>query len=125
MQCTRTVTLSSVYKLLPFIHFFSWNFCPEHISKSMKARNLKPHIHVELIEEACSAQDPLLCLQYCWSYCPWYIFTVNFCPEHISKSTKVRNLKLHTYIELIEETCSAQNHDSVFSIFGVIALCKF
>ena len=90
------------------LYIFFWNFCPEHISKSMKARNLKLHTHIELIEEACSAQDPLLYLQYFWSYCPLYIFTLNFCQEHISKSIKARNLKLHTYIELIEEKCSAQ-----------------
>ena len=71
-------------------------------------RNLKLHTHIELIEEACSAQDPLLCLQYSWSYCPLYIFTLNFCPEHISKSIEARNLKLRTHIELIEEKCSAQ-----------------
>ena len=98
VQYTRTITLYSVFlELLPFVHFF-WNFCPEHISKSMKARNWKFHTHVELIEEACSAQDPLLCLQYFWSYSPLYIFTLNFCPGHISKSIKARNLKLHTYI---------------------------
>ena len=63
---------------------------------------------MELIEEVCSAQDPLLCHQYFWSYCPLYILTLNFCPEHISKSIKAGNLKLHTYIELIKEKSSAQ-----------------
>ena len=109
VQYTRTTTLSSVFlELLPFVHFLSWNFCSEHISKSMKARNLKLHTHIELMEEACSAQHPLLCLQYFWSYCPLYIFTLNFCPEHISKSIKARNLKLHTYLEHVEEKCSEQ-----------------
>ena len=126
MQCTKTITLSSVFlEFLPFVHFFFRNFCPEDISKSMKARNFELHTHIELIEEVCSAEDALLCLQYFWSYCSLYIFTLNFCPEHISKSIKARNLKLYTYIELIEEKCSAQNHNSVFSIFGDIALCKF
>ena len=118
-------SILSIFGVIALCTFFFWNFCPEHISKSVKARNLKLHTLIELIEEACSAQDPLLCLQYIWSYCPLYIFTLNFCLEHISKSIKARNLKLHTYIELGEEKCSAQNHNSVFSIFGVIALCKF
>ena len=101
-------SMFSIFGVTAFCTFFFWNFCPEHISKSMKARNLKLHTHIELIEQACSAQDPLLCLKYFQSYCPFYIFTLNFWPEHISKSIKARNLKLHTYIELIEEKCIAQ-----------------
>ena len=59
------------------------------------------------------------------SYCPLLIFTLDFCLAYISKSIKARNLKLHTHIELIEEKCLHKNHNSIFSIFRVIALCKF
>ena len=68
ISLTRRAVYKNHYSI--FSTFFFWNFCTEHISKSMKAWNLKLHTHIELIEEACSAEDPLLCLQYFWSYCP-------------------------------------------------------
>ena len=85
------------------------HFCLEHISKSISDINFKLHKWIDRIKEACSVQEALLYLQYFWSYCPLYIFVLEFCPEHISKSMKARNLKLHTHIELIEEAYSAQD----------------
>ena len=84
------------------------HFCPEHISKSVWDINFKLHKWINLIKEACSVQEPLLYLQYFWSNCPLYIFTLNFCPAHISKSIKARNLKHHTQIELIKEKCGVK-----------------
>ena len=95
--------------IIPSVRPSDPHFCPEHISKSISDINLKLHKWIDLIKEVCSVKEPLLYLHYFWSYCPLYIFFWNFCPEHISKSMKARNFKLHTHIELNEEACSAQD----------------
>jgi len=54
-------------------------------------------------------------------YCPLFIFILEICPEHNSKSNQTTYLKFQRQIELIEENCSA--HNSRHRTFGVIALC--
>ena len=88
--------------------FFILNSCPEHNSYTIRAINLKLHRWIDLIEEKCSAQEPLLYISYFWSYCPLLFFILNSCPEHNSYTIRAINLKLHRWIDLIEEKCSAQ-----------------
>ena len=46
---------------------------------------------------------------------------LDFCAEHISESIEVSCIKLDQLVSN-EKKCTAQDHDSVTSIYGVIAL---
>ena len=69
---------------------------------------MKLHRQIHLIEWKCSAQELLVCISYFWSYCPLLIFILKACPADNSQTIKAINLKLHRWIDLIEEICSAQ-----------------
>ena len=108
MQCTRTVSLHFIFlELLPFVNFHTSSLSADN-SQTIKAINLKLHRWIDLIKEKCSAQEPLLFISYFWSYCPLFIFKLQACPAYTSQTIKAINLKLHRWIDVNEEKCSAQ-----------------
>ena len=42
--------------------------CPAYNYQTISAVNLKLQRWIDIIEERCSAQEPLLCISYFWSY---------------------------------------------------------
>ena len=70
--------------------------------------NSKLDTLIELTIEKCSVQEPQLCWSYLFDYCPLLNFMFNFCLDHNFETIKAINLKLHTAIEHIIETSSAQ-----------------
>ena len=82
--------------------------CPGHILKPIRGFKLKLHRWIYLIEEKYNAQEPLLSISYLWSYCRLLIFILQTCPAYISQTIRAMNLKLHRYIDLNREKCSAQ-----------------
>ena len=82
--------------------------CPADNCKTVKAINLKLHRWIDLIQEICSAQEPLLCISYFWSYCTLLIFILQACLAYASQTIKAINMKLHRWIDVNEEKCSAQ-----------------
>ena len=50
----------------------------------------------------------LICASYFLSYCPLLFFILHSYPDHNSKTIWAINLKLHRWIYLIDEKCSAQ-----------------
>ena len=81
--------------------------CQEHISKTMLATVMKLHGWIDLIKAECSAQEPKLSLAYFFSYCPSFIFILEFCLEHISKTILAMVIKFYGWIDLIKGECSA------------------
>ena len=62
---------------------------------------------IDLIKWECSAHEPLLFLAYFLSYCPLFIFILEFCLVHISKTILAMVMKLLGWIDLIKGECSA------------------
>ena len=52
------------------------SFPPTFLSKAYLQKYFRYQLN--FIKEACSVQEPLLYLQYFWSYCPSYIFFLEF-----------------------------------------------
>ena len=119
-------TFSSSLSVLPSVHPSVPHFCPEHISKSIWDINFKLHKWIDLIKEVCSVQEPLLYLQYFWSHCPLYIFFSGIFVRSISPKVWKLGTWNFTHIWNSLRRCAVHKiHYSVFSIFGVIALCTF
>ena len=74
----------------------------------MKAIDSKLDTLIELFIEECNVQEPQLCLSYLFDYCPLLNFIFIFCLDHNFETIKAINLTLHTPIEHIIETSSAQ-----------------
>ena len=55
----------------------------------------------------CTGTITLACLIF-FSYCPLFIFILEFCPEHISKTILAMVIKFCWWIDLIKGECSAQ-----------------
>ena len=55
--------------------FFILLFCLHRNSYTIRPINLKLYRWVYHTKEKCSAQEPLLCTSYFWSYCPLYFHT--------------------------------------------------
>ena len=63
------------------------------ISTKLLARVMKFFGWIDLIKGECSAQEPYLLFAFFFSYCPLFIFILDFCPKHISKTVQSMVMK--------------------------------
>ena len=62
---------------------------------------------IDIIKGECSAHEPLLLFAQFLSYCPLFIFILEFCLEHISETILAMVLKFCGWIDLIKGECTA------------------
>ena len=90
----------------------------------IEATDFKLQTKVYHIKKKRSIQELQLYSISLSSYCPFKFFTIDFCPGHNFQSIKASNFKLYTKINHITKNAVCKNHNSIPSIFRVIALCK-
>ena len=103
--------------------------CPEHISKTILAMVMKFYCWIDLIKGSAVHMNLNSCLLFFFfSYCPLFIFILDFCPVHISKTILAMVMKFYCWIDLMKGSAVHMNHNSCllfFFFFLVIALCLF
>ena len=57
---------------------------------------------IDLIKGECSAHESLLLSACFLSYCPFFIFILDFCPEYISETVLAMGMKFCGWIDLIK-----------------------
>ena len=68
---------------------------------------MKFYVWIDLIKRECNAHEVLLLFAYFFSYCPLFIFILEFCLQHISKTILAMVVKFCGWIDLIKWECSA------------------
>ena len=90
--------------------------CPEHISKTASYA-----YEISWVDRShqggvqCTGIITLACLIL--SYCPLFIFILEFCPEHIPKTILAMVMKFCSWIDLIKQECSAHELLLLFAYF--------
>ena len=125
VQCTWTITFAClIFELLPFVYFHIWILCGTYL------QNCTSYGYEILLVDR-SHQGGVQCT---WSitlftvffyYFPLFIFILDFCPVHISKTILPIVMKFCGWIDLIKWECMHRNHNSCLLNFRVIALCLF
>ena len=107
VQCMGTITLAClIFELLPFVYFHTWILSRAYL------QNYTSYGY-EILWVDRSHQGgvqgtwtiALVC--FFFSYCPLFIFILDFCPVHISKTILAMVTKFYGWIDLIKGECNA------------------
>ena len=107
VQCTETITLIYlIFELLPLVYFHTW------ILSGAYLQNYTSYGYEILWVDRshqrgvqCTWTITVVCVFF--SYCPLFIFILDFCPVHISKTILAMVMKFYGWIDLIKGECTA------------------
>ena len=93
------------FELLPLVYFHTW------ILSSAYLQNYTSYGYEILLVDRSHQGSAVQMNNYSFakflSYCPLFIFILEFCPEHISKTVLAMVMKFCGWIDLIMRECSA------------------
>ena len=114
VQCTGTITLAClIFELLPFVYFQTWILSGAYLQNYTSYGyeilwvDRSHQRRVQCTWGSAVHMNHNSCLRLFFSYCPLFIFILDFCPVHISKTILAMVMKFYWWIDLIKGECSA------------------